>query len=191
MSELAAINGQDIAVKEYQGQRVVTFKDIDQVHNRSDGTARKRFYENKERFIEGTDFFRIMPGDKPDNALSVFRTVGIPPMGITLLTETGYLMLVKSFTDNLAWKVQRELVRNYFNTATPSALKENRISGDEVKRRVFRYNTTLEVLSELYCSLSHPDFLVPIADTMRIIAFDMSSFTCDLKRSVKQETVYE
>ena len=26
-----------------------------------------------------------------------------------LITETGYLMLVKSFTDDLAWSVQREL----------------------------------------------------------------------------------
>lgn len=31
-----------------------------------------------------------------------------------LITETGYLMLVKSFTDDLAWKVQRELVDSYF-----------------------------------------------------------------------------
>lgn len=30
---------------------------------------------------------------------------------VTLMTETGYLMLVKSFTDDLAWKVQRELVK--------------------------------------------------------------------------------
>lgn len=34
-----------------------------------------------------------------------------PNAEITLITETGYLMLVKSFTDDLAWKVQRELVK--------------------------------------------------------------------------------
>ena len=34
--------------------------------------------------------------------------------GTTLITESGYLMLVKSFTDDLAWKVQRELVNTYF-----------------------------------------------------------------------------
>ena len=33
---------------------------------------------------------------------------------VTLITESGYLMLVKSFTDDLAWKVQRELVKGYF-----------------------------------------------------------------------------
>lgn len=35
---------------------------------------------------------------------------GNPNNLVTLITETGYLMLVKSFTDDLAWKVQRELV---------------------------------------------------------------------------------
>lgn len=28
--------------------------------------------------------------------------------------ESGYLMIVKSFTDDLAWSVQRELVKTYF-----------------------------------------------------------------------------
>ena len=36
------------------------------------------------------------------------------PNGLVLITESGYLMLVKSFTDDLAWKVQRELVKTYF-----------------------------------------------------------------------------
>ena len=43
MNELMSIRGQNIAIKEYQGQRVVTFRDIDQVHGRPEGTARKRF----------------------------------------------------------------------------------------------------------------------------------------------------
>ncbi len=30
------------------------------------------------------------------------------------MTESGYLMLVKSFTDDLAWEVQRQLVSSYF-----------------------------------------------------------------------------
>ena len=45
------------------------------------------------------------------------RTSGIyqvNPRGTTFITETGYLLLVKSFTDDLAWKVQRQLVSTYF-----------------------------------------------------------------------------
>lgn len=101
-----------LTVKEYQGKRVVTFKDIDTVHGRPDGTARKRFNDNREHFIEGEDFFKV--------CASEIRTHGIMEISpkaqedVTFITESGYLMLVKSFTDDLAWKVQRELVNCYF-----------------------------------------------------------------------------
>lgn len=103
-----SINNQEVQVKEYQGQRVVTFKDIDQCHSRPEGTARKRFIDNKKHFVEGVDYFEVQKSEK--------RTLGfdVPNRGLTLLTESGYLMLVKSFTDDLAWQVQRQLVNTYF-----------------------------------------------------------------------------
>lgn len=115
--EIEKINNTELSVKVYQGQRVVTFKDIDMVHERPDGTARKRFNDNKKHFIEGEDFFML---DQP----SEFRTLGIErPQGgtpdkVLLITESGYLMLVKSFTDDLAWSVQRQLVKSYFRKRT-------------------------------------------------------------------------
>lgn len=113
------INKTEVSVKEYQGNRVVTFKDIDTVHGRSDGTARKRFNDNKERFIENVDYFMIK---RSDNQMSEKRTFGfeVPNRGLTLITESGYLMLVKSFTDDLAWDVQRQLVNTYFRVAIQS-----------------------------------------------------------------------
>lgn len=33
---------------------------------------------------------------------------------LILLTESGHLMLVKTFTDDLSWEVQRQLVNSYF-----------------------------------------------------------------------------
>ena len=108
------INKQNLAIKEYKGQRVVTFKDIDTVHGRPDGTARKRFNDNKEHFICGIDYYKIQPSE--------IRTVGIKsPNGGIVVTESGYLMLVKSFTDDLAWTVQRELVNSYFNSKASAA----------------------------------------------------------------------
>ena len=106
MSELT-IGNVNVVIKEYQGQRVVTLKDIDTVHQRPDGTARRNFNTNKQHFIEGVDYFKIQPNE--------IRTVGITsPNGGTVVTESGYLMLVKSFTDDLSWEVQRELVNTYF-----------------------------------------------------------------------------
>lgn len=103
-----SINNVEISVKEYRGQRVVTFKDIDAVHRRPDGTAKRNFNANKERFIEGEDYF-------VRNSYEASHEYGVvAPNGLTLLTESGYLMLVRSFTDDLAWKVQRQLVNWYF-----------------------------------------------------------------------------
>lgn len=111
MNEVVTINGTDIQAKVWNGQRVVTFADIDKVHNRPEGTARKRFNDNKKHLIENEDYFKIKKSLMSEN-----RTLGIevPNRGITVLTESGYLLLVKSFTDNLAWSVQRQLVNSYF-----------------------------------------------------------------------------
>ena len=38
-----------------------------------------------------------------------------------VVTESGYLMLVKSFTDDLAWQVQRQLVNTYFRKSEESS----------------------------------------------------------------------
>ena len=110
MNELTVtINSTTLPVKEHNGQRVVTLKEIDEVHQRPEGTAKRNFSENRERFIEGTDYFNITASQKDE-----FRTLEIPNRGLTLITESGYLMLVKSFTDDLAWEVQRQLVNTYF-----------------------------------------------------------------------------
>lgn len=110
MNELVRIQNSDIAVKEYHGQRVVTFKDIDLVHERPDGTARATFNRNKERFKEGEDYFVC----ETYEAKELFNVSA--PNGICLLTEQGYLMLVKPFSDDLSWTVQRQLVNGYFKT---------------------------------------------------------------------------
>lgn len=112
MNNVINICGTDITIKEWNGKRVVTFKNIDTVHQRPEGTARKRFNDNRQHFVSGVDYFKISPSE--------FRTAFEEQMdnrqqnNITLITESGYLMLVKSFTDDLAWKVQRELVDSYF-----------------------------------------------------------------------------
>lgn len=112
MSNLVKINQTEIAVKEYHGQRVVTFKDIDQCHGRPEGTARKRFNDNRQHFIEGTDYFTInLTTSEKRTQFGAGKNAG---KTITVVTESGYLMLVKSFTDDLAWDVQRQLVNTYF-----------------------------------------------------------------------------
>lgn len=128
---MIVVAGKSIANKEYHKIRVVTFRDIDELHGRPDGTARKRFNDNKQYFIEGEDYFKISPSE--------FRTA-IGKMDerqqndVTLITESGYLMIVKSFKDNLAWTVQRELVNSYFRKKELLQQLDSYMIDDPIKR---------------------------------------------------------
>lgn len=99
-------------IVEYQGQRVVTFAMVDEVHGRPEGTAKRNFGTNKKHLTEGEDYFEVgkdeIRSNLQDGVFSKFASNGV------LITESGYLMLVKSFTDDLAWKVQKQLVKGYF-----------------------------------------------------------------------------
>lgn len=175
------VNNKALEIKEYNGQRVVTLKDIDTVHNRPDGTARKRFSNNRKRFIEGEDFYKIQKSEK--------RTLGfdVPNRGLIVMTETGYLMLVKSFTDDLAWAVQRELVNSYFNQRLPEQkpiqqLTDNKpyyvtVSRDpsaykklgELKDMATALGTMLDLVGKADTPIKK---FVPYLETLQLMAFD-------------------
>ena len=72
-------------IREYQGQRVVTLADIDRVHRRPTGTARKRFYQNRQHFIAGQDYFELTAADQA----SVKGTLGLdrPQGGIAIYSN--------------------------------------------------------------------------------------------------------
>ncbi len=59
----------------------------------------------------GQDYFTTGATDEIRRSLGAPNGKGREPI---LLTEQGYLLLVKSFHDDLAWRVQRELVAGYF-----------------------------------------------------------------------------
>lgn len=105
----------NLGIKEYQQQRVVTLKEIDKIHNRVEGTARRNFFNNKDHFIEGEDYFVVTRDDI--KVYEIFHPLDPRINELILITKTGYLMLVKSFNDNLAWQIQRELVNKYFYPA--------------------------------------------------------------------------
>ncbi|USX25809.1 ORF6N domain-containing protein [Oxalobacteraceae bacterium OTU3CINTB1] len=116
--DLVEIAGVQLAPIEYKGARVLTLSMMDAVHQRPKDTARRNFNEHKKRLIEGEDFCKVSADE--------IRTHKIFPISnkahedVILLTETGYSMLVKSFTDDLAWDVQRQLVKSYFAKPAPA-----------------------------------------------------------------------
>lgn len=129
MNDLITIGNTQFTAKTLDGKPVLTFRDIDAIHHRPDGSARKRFNDNRQRFVEGEDYMKI--------CASEFRTHfdGLSSKAtedVYLLTESGYLMIVKSFTDDWAWEVQRRLVKTYFRAKELSAAKTKPTSPSEM-----------------------------------------------------------
>lgn len=114
MQEVVKVGNNDLQIKMWNGQRVVTLADIDKVHERPDGTAKTRFYRHKERFVKNEDFYAVKPSDILKYTKDTLGIGKVPNRGLTLITESGYLMIVKTYDDDLAWKVQRDLVNTYF-----------------------------------------------------------------------------
>lgn len=122
MNEVITIENTEMQIKEYNGQRVVTFKDIDTVHQRPTGTARRSFNKNKKHFIEGEDYIKICVDEIRTH--KIFDISNKARADIVVLTESGYLMITKSLTDDLSWAVQRQLVNAYFRMKEQSTLQQ-------------------------------------------------------------------
>lgn len=117
MNEIQKVNEQLPKLKIWNGKRVVTLDDVDKVHQRPKGTAKKNFQNNRKYFILNQDYFELTRKELWENFSPKSEPLrGNPKLKTFLFTETGYLMLSKSFTDDLAWEVQRRLVNNYFQT---------------------------------------------------------------------------
>lgn len=125
MNEVLVIEGTQIERVTYNDQPILSLPMVDAVHQRPEGTARKAFSRNREKFILGEDYYDLpyaewsemvgheMPdhrGQMPDHNGTKKGHKG----NMTFLTLSGYLMLVKTFTDDISWRVQRVLVQSYF-----------------------------------------------------------------------------
>lgn len=132
LQEYIKINNTDVGIMTYNGKRVVTFEDIDTLHQRPKGTAKRTFSDHKNKLIEGTDYF-IFKGQKGRETLiqaNCTRYVQLnssPNFKSYLLTESGYLLLVKPFTDDLSWEIQRQLVNSYFKVQEIKEQIENNL----------------------------------------------------------------
>lgn len=117
-NEIMVINGNELHVKEYQGQRVVTLWDIARLHNVKPKVIRDNFENNKHYLTEGEDYYLVEKQDGFARDLIASKEIDYHVLNavknIPIFTESGYLMMSKPITGALAWAVQRQLVKNYF-----------------------------------------------------------------------------
>lgn len=135
MNDVITIENTKMQIREYEGQRVVTLKDIDTVHQRPSGTSRKTFNRNKKHFEVGKHYFVL----KTDEARKLYDMA--TPNGLVVLNERGYLMLVKTFTDDLSWQVQDRLVEVYFNAKEQYAMQQI-VNFTECSKQIYQTSST-------------------------------------------------
>ena len=127
-NEIITINNVELGIKEYKKERVVTAWDIAKVHNREVKRINEIFKNNIDKFILNEDYFFLTPNEFSGSFKTAQDFIPNNVKEIPLFTESGYLMLVKTFTDDLSWEIQRQLVKGYFK------LKELKSSIDKDKR---------------------------------------------------------
>jgi hypothetical protein len=115
MQEYVRINNTDLKIKQYKGERVVTIKEVAEVHNKPIKAVNQQLERNKDKLIKDVDYFVISKEESKVTGCD-FKNLFTSnrQKEIYLITEMGYLMLVKSFNDDLSWQVQRQLVNSYF-----------------------------------------------------------------------------
>lgn len=181
-NKIVKINNTDLSVKEFKGERVVTFKDIDMLHERVEGTAGRNFRENKNHLIEGEDYFKVCADEI---RRSKIMDLSNKTREVIFITESGYLMLVKSLQDDLAWKVQRELVNNYFrvkeNVQVPKLSKE--------LQAIFMLDGKQQKLEEEIINVK--DEVKDIKDNLPLLGVDCDEITGLIKKVCTKVTGYE
>lgn len=114
MNDVITIENTEMQVREYNGQRVVTFDDICSVHKCERKRLAKHFERKRKHFSKNEDYYELTRKELNDLTSPNSKIVGNPNIKAYLFTESGYLMIVKCLDDDMAWKVQRALVNNYF-----------------------------------------------------------------------------
>ncbi|MFG1283352.1 ORF6N domain-containing protein [Xanthobacter autotrophicus] len=113
--EVVSILGKDVVKIEHRGQRVVTFKQIDELHGKAVDAAFKQYDRHKDRFIEGIDCYVL-----DNTATSEMRkclphgVIGDGATKLRLFTERGYGKIVKGWNDDLAWSLHDAMQDAYF-----------------------------------------------------------------------------
>lgn len=127
-NKLVKINDVELGIKEYKKERVVTAWDIAKVHNREVREITQNFNYVKDKLLKDEDYFLVNKEKISESKILIQDFIPNNVKEIPLFTESGYLMLVKTFTDDLSWEIQRQLVKGYFK------LKELKSSVDKDKR---------------------------------------------------------
>lgn len=157
------INGKRIEKKEYNGVPILTSWDIAEIHGKEMRRVNENFKYVREKLILNEDYFIIERDKFSETDFPIQNFIPNNVKEIPLFTETGYMMLCKTFGDDFSWQLQRFLVRNYFNM---QKLMHSIQNGEiEIRRKENEeYNIKLLEIEERKLRLNEGEFLLKLAD---------------------------
>lgn len=149
-SNLITIADKEIELKEYNGERIVTAWDIAELHERDVREVTQNFKNVNDKMILDEDYFVIPKEHISESKILIQNFIPNNVKEIILFTESGYLLLTKTFTDERSWNIQRQLVKSYFKL---KELKEKVEAGEiEIKKvnsEISSNNNQLEQLKSI------------------------------------------
>lgn len=101
-------------------KKCVSDKTIAEIHNMLVKNVRARITDNLKRFKENVDFIDLKQRAYDTDTLELLQKLGYAKQSITqaehiyLLSERGYVKLVKIMDTDLAWEVHDNLIDTYF-----------------------------------------------------------------------------
>jgi len=110
------IDGKSLQEIMYKDVRVVTSRQIADLHRKKVKSVNQTFTRNMERFEKDKDYYEVTRSDLiTDNMnMSVFFSKTSNTKDTYLFAEKGYFKLCKIFNDNVSWDVYEKLLDVYF-----------------------------------------------------------------------------
>lgn len=109
------INGVKILKKEFNGEKVLTAWDIAKIHGREPREVNQNLKNLKGKMVEGEDYYLIPRAEINKSNILIQEFIPNNVKNITLFNESGYLLISRTFDDEFSWKLQKFLIKNYFN----------------------------------------------------------------------------
>lgn len=109
------INGVKILKKEFNGEKVLTAWDIAKIHRRETREINQNLKNLQGKMVEGEDYYSLSKEELAKSNILIQDFIPNNVKKIVLFNEAGYLMISKTFDDDFSWKLQKFLIKNYFN----------------------------------------------------------------------------
>lgn len=140
MNNKILINNKNIEIKKYNGEIILTAYDIADLHERDVKRINESFRHNIDKFVEKEDYYIINKNSINDKKIFGQRFIPNNIKQLLIFNESGYLLLAKTFQDDFSWKIEKELLKKYFNQDIMTDMTESTEEIEFIKTIAYEKN---------------------------------------------------